>query len=167
MLDDDERPAAVEILDLLHVCQYVWDTSKVFHSHREHQEAFVRERMDRILSGGVAGVIKGLRRMATDRALAGESLQTITRVCGYLKNNSARMKYDEYLSAGYPIATVVIEGGCRHLVKDRMERSGMQWSLAGAQSMLHVRGVHRSEDRTRFYEQRIKTEPNSRHPALA
>ena len=161
-------PAAekVEILDLLHACKYVWDAAKVFHDHREHQEAFARQRMDRLLSGGVAGVIRGLRRMATDQKLADEKLKAINTVCGYLKNNAARMKYDEYLQAGYPIATGVIEGACRYLVKDRMERSGMRWSLQGAQAMLHVRSIHHSHERTDFDKHRILNEQKSLYPTV-
>ena len=49
------------------------------------------------------------------------------------------MRYGEYLAAGYPIATGVIEGACRHVVKDRMERSGMRWTREGAQNLLHLR----------------------------
>ncbi len=162
----EKGPAAekIEILDLLHACKYVWDAAKIFHHHREQQEAFARERMDRLLSGGVAGVIRGLRRMATDRKLTGEKLKTINTVCGYLTNNAARMKYDEYLQAGYPIATGVIEGACRYVVKDRMERSGMRWSLPGAQAMLHVRCIHHSTERTQFYKQRILNEQQSLYP---
>ena len=77
------------------------------------------------------------------------------------------MKYDEYLQAGYPIATGVIEGACRYLVKDRMERSGMRWSLTGAQAMLHVRSIHHSPDRTEFYKQRICHEQSSLYPTIA
>ncbi|MEZ6129199.1 MAG: ISKra4 family transposase [Planctomycetaceae bacterium] len=131
VLETDSADRKVEILDLLHVCQYVWDAAKVFHRHREHQEAFVRERMDRLLSGGVTGVIKGLRRMATDRRLRAEKRKAIDRVCRYFEHNASRMQYGEYLRQGYPIATGVIEGACRQLVKDRMERSGMRWSLQG------------------------------------
>ena len=54
---------------------------------------------------------------------------------------AARMRYDEYLQAGYPIASGVIEGACRHVVKDRMEHGGMRWTLPGAQAMLDVRCV--------------------------
>lgn len=123
-------PAAekVEILDLLPACQYVWDVAKVFHQHRQQQEAFARERMDRLLSGAVAGVVRGVRRMATERKLSGEKLKTINTVYGYLTNNVARMKYDEYLQVGYPIATGVIEGACHYLIKDRMQRNGMRWT---------------------------------------
>ncbi len=154
----------VTVGDLLHACKYVWDAAKIFHHHREQQEAFARERMDRLLSGGVAGVIRGLRRMDTDRKLTGEKLKTINTVCGYLTNNATRMKYDEYLQAGYPIATGVIEGACRYVVKDRMERSGMRWSLPGAQAMLHVRCIHHSTERTQFYKQRILNEQQSLYP---
>ena len=85
-------------------------------------------------------------------------------MCGYFTNNAGRMKYDEYLKAGYPIATGVIEGACRHLVKDRMERSGMRWSVEGAQPMLHIRAIHQSPNRDDFYEVRIKTELQSLYP---
>ena len=61
-------------------------------------------------------------------------------------------------------ATGVIEGACRHLVKDRMERSGMRWSVEGAQPMLHIRAIHQSPDRDDFYEVRIKTELQSLYP---
>ena len=56
--------------------------------------------------------------------------------------NRERMRYDEYLAKGYPIASGVIEGACRHVVKDRMERTGMSWCIPGAQAMLHLRAVY-------------------------
>ena len=74
------------------------------------------------------------------------------------------MRYHEYLSQGYPIATGVIEGACRYLVKDRMERSGMRWSLAGAQPMLHVRAIHQSPNRADFHEVRILNEQTHLYP---
>lgn len=163
-LDSDVSARAVEILDLLHVSQYVWRAAKVFHSRREDQEAFARERLERILSGGVKSVITGLRRMATLQKLMGQSATEIDTVCGYFTNHASRMKYDEYLKAGYPIATGVIEGACRHLVKDRMERSGMRWTIEGAQPMLHLRAVHQSSRRDDFYKVRIATELQSLYP---
>lgn len=109
-LDPDVSLRVLEILDILHVSQYVWKAAKAFHSHREHQEAFARERLERILSGDVKGVIIGLRRMATVHELKGKAATEVETVCGYFTNNSTRMKYHEYLAAGYPIATGVIEG---------------------------------------------------------
>lgn len=163
-LDPDVSARVEEILDIIHVSQYVWRAATVFHSHREHQEAFARERLERILAGELAGVISGLRRMATLRRLRGKARSEIETVCGYFQNNASRMRYDQYLRRGYPIATGIIEGACRHLVKDRMERSGMRWSLPGAQAMLHVRAIHQSPDLSDFHEQRIRTEQTTRDP---
>jgi hypothetical protein len=132
-----------DILDLLHVTPRLWQAAHVF--HREGSEAaaaFVRQRCLRVLQGRVEGVIRGLREMATKHGLSGKPKQTIAQTCAYLEKNRERMQYDVYLAAGYPIASGVIEGACRHLVKDRMERAGMHWTPAGAQAMLDVRSVH-------------------------
>ena len=74
------------------------------------------------------------------------------------ENNRQKMHYDQYLAAGYPIGSGVIEGACRHVVKDRMEQSGMRWTLDGAQSMLHLRSIYLNGDWQAFDEHRIQTE---------
>jgi hypothetical protein len=157
----------IDILDILHASSYVWKAAKAFYSHVEHREAFARDRLLRILYGDVNGVIAGLRQMATKRGLKGNRLKQITTVCGYFAKHAHRMRYDEYLAAGYPIATGVIEGACRHLVKDRMERSGMRWRLAGAQAMLHVRAVYQSAYWDDFHKVRIAREQSTLHPHRA
>jgi len=164
-----EVPAedTIDILDILHVSSYVWRAAKVFYPHRERQEAFARDRLLRILQGEVQGVIAGLRQMATKRRLKGKGREEIATVCGYFEKHAARMHYDEYLAAGYPIATGVIEGACRHLVKDRMERSGMRWRLAGAQPMLHVRAVYQSSYWDHFHQDRMAREQPQLHPHRA
>jgi len=131
----------VDILDIIHVSSYVWKAAKAFYTHHEHQEAFAQDRLLRILQGEVLGVITGMRRMASQRNLKGAVLKAVTTTCNYFANNAARMRYDEYLRAGYPIASGVIEGACRHIIKDRMEQGGMRWTLTGAQAMLNVRAV--------------------------
>ena len=157
----------VDILDILHVSSYVWRAAKVFYPHWEHQEAFARDRLLRILQGDVHGIISGLRQMATKRRLKGKRLAEIATVCGYFEKHAHRMRYDEYLAAGYPIATGVIEGACRHLAKDRMERSGMRWRLAGAQAMLHVRAVYQSSYWDDFHQDRMTREQPQHHPHRA
>lgn len=159
------RPAeVVDILDILHVSSYVWKAAKVFHAHKEHQEAFARERLLRILRGEVEGVVKGLRRMASTYGLEGGDLETVTTVCNYFENNAPRMRYDEYLAAGYPIATGVIEGACRHVIKDRMEQGGMRWTLAGAEAMLNVRAVNASTESEAFQAWRRTDGAERHHP---
>ena len=132
----------VDVLDVIHVSGYVWSAGRALYGKDESSvESFVRDRLLRILQGEAQRVIRGIRRMATDRGLCGQKLKDVKTACNYLENNLARMRYDEYLAAGYPIASGVIEGACRHLVKDRMERSGMRWREPNAGSMLFVRAL--------------------------
>jgi hypothetical protein len=158
------RAQLVEILDVLHASQYVWRAAKVFHTTHEHREAFVRERLLRILRGEVRGVIASLRQMASRRKLRGQSRREISIVCGYFQKHAHRMRYDEYLRQGYPIATGVIEGACRHLVKDRLERSGMRWRLCNAQAMLNVRALFKSSDWQAFHAWRRARNLQQHHP---
>jgi hypothetical protein len=162
-----ETHLVVDILDIIHVSAYVWRAAKVFHTHKEHQEAFAQDRLLRILRGEVSGVVKGLRRMATEHNLCGVKLREIATVCNYFENNAQRMRYDEYLQAGYPIATGVIEGACRHIIKDRMEQSGMRWRLAGAEAMLNVRAVNASSEWENFTKWRQLEEAKRVHPHRA
>lgn len=154
----------VDILDIVHVSGYVWKAAKALYSHREHREAFVQERLLRILRGEVSGVITGLRRMATQQGLRGQALKDVTTTCNYFANNAQRMRYDEYLRAGYPIASGVIEGACRHVIKDRMEHGGMRWTLEGAQAMLDVRCVCASSAWDQFGSWRQAEEAPRLHP---
>ena len=154
----------VDILDILHVSGYVWKAAKAFYSHKEQQEAFAQERLLRILRGDTAGVITGMRRMASQRNLAAEALKTVTTACHYFETNLARMHYDEYLKAGYPIASGVIEGACRHVIKDRMEQGGMRWTLAGAKAMLNVRCILASSESERFSRWRPTDQTKRLHP---
>lgn len=142
----DDLPGAncVDILDILHVASYVWKAAKVLCLSAAEQKEFARERLLRILSGDVAGVIRGLKQLSSRRQLSSEKAADIATVCGYFTAHQNRMKYNEYLAAGYPIATGVIEGACRHLVKDRLERTGMKWVVEGAQAMLTLRSIKAS-----------------------
>ena len=155
----------VEILDLLHVTSYLWDAAYLFHSEGSNEAtAFVRDRTLRILRGEVGYVIGGLRQMATKRNLSAAKRKKLTQICNYLQRNRDRMSYDEYLAAGFPIASGVIEGACRHVVKDRMERAGMRWTIDGAQAILDLRSTSINGQWSAFQTRRIKTETGRLHP---
>jgi hypothetical protein len=168
-----EREAAkqavvvVDILDIVHVSGYVWKAAKALHSHKEHQEAFAQDRLLRILRGEVSGVVTGMRRMARQQCIKGSALKEVTTTCNYFENNICRMRYDDYLKAGYPIASGVIEGACRHVIKDRMEHGGMRWTLEGAQAMLDVRCVCASSEWETFGSWRQAEQAKRVHPYRA
>jgi hypothetical protein len=154
----------VDIVDLLHVTPRLWDAAALFYSRGSRAaEKFVRERVLRILHGDVQAVIRGLRRMGTQK-LAGKKRADLKKICNYFEKNRERMRYDEYLAAGYPIASGVIEGACRHIVKDRMERTGMNWVIAGAQAMLDLRCVYLCEKWDEFIAFRIEKETERLYP---
>lgn len=160
----------VEIVDLLHVASYLWDAAYLFHPEgSDEAAAFVRVRLLRILQGAVGYVIGGLRQMATKRQglknqLSAVKRKTLTTICNYLHRNRHRMRYDEYLAAGFPIASGVIEGACRHLVKDRMERAGMRWTIDGAQAMLDLRSTYINGAWQAFQSHRTHSETKRLYP---
>jgi hypothetical protein len=95
----------------------------------------VRERLLRVLLGAVLLVVWGLRERGTKHGLTGAKQKMLAQVCNCLEKILERMKYDEYLAEGYPIASGGIEGACRHPLKDRLERAGMHWIAGGTQAL--------------------------------
>jgi hypothetical protein len=149
----------VGILDLFHVLERLWDAAYCFHAEGSREaEGFVTARLRMLLEGKVRGVISGLRQMGTKHGLNGAKARALSVVASYLENNQDFMHYEEYLAAGYPIGSGVAEGACRHLVKDRLEQTGMRWTVAGAQAMLHLRATYLNGDWEAFYEYRIQEE---------
>jgi hypothetical protein len=162
------KTSVIDILDLLHVCSYVWKAAHIFYKKASKAALrFAKEYIYRILKGRVWGVIRGLRWKGTHEGLSAKKLEKLEKICGYFENNSHRMAYDEYLAAGYPIASGVIEGACRYVVKDRMERTGMRWVLDGAQSMLGLRCIHLSGYWDDFVRFRIARECERLYPGHA
>jgi hypothetical protein len=154
-----------DILDLLHVTPRLWQAAHVFHTKDSPQaERFVRDRVLRVLQGQTRSVVRGFRRMASTRNLSRSQRADIHRICRYFENNNERMRYDEYLEKGYPIASGVIEGACRHIVKDRLERTGMNWTIPGAQAMLQLRSIYINGQWEEFIKYRIAKETERLHP---
>jgi hypothetical protein len=149
----------IGILDLFHVLERLWLAAYCFHAEgSKAAAAFVSARLRMLLEGKVGYVIGGLRQMLSKHRLSASHKKVLRSVIGYYANNREHMRYDEYLAAGYPIGSGVAEGACRHLVKDRLEQTGMRWALEGAQAMLHLRATYLNGDWEAFYEHRIHTE---------
>jgi len=164
----------IGILDIFHVLERLWDAAYCFHAEGSREaEGFVTARLRLLLEGKVKGVISGLRQMGTKHGLRGSKARTLAVVANYLERNQDFMRYDAYLAAGYPIGSGVAEGACRHLVKDRLEQTGMRWTVAGAQAMLHLRATYLNGDWEGFHAYRIQQEqrglyqPQDQEPQLA
>jgi hypothetical protein len=149
------------ILDLFHVMERLWKVAWCFFdeaTQKREAHQWVEERLRRLLEGKVESVVRGLRYQSTQRGLRGSKRKTVRDAAEYFERNRGRMKYDEYLVLGYPIGSGVVEGACRHLVKDRMERTGMRWTPSGAQAMLDLRATYLNGDWNAFWEYHVDHE---------
>ena len=152
-------PEAVGVLDLFHVLERLWAVAHCFHKEgSDESKEFVEQRLRDLLQGRVGYVISGLRRRLKAEKLSGRRRKVVASALEYLGNNKEHMRYDEYLARGYPIGSGVAEGACRHLVKDRMEQTGMRWTVVGAQAMLHVRALYLNDQWEEFLEDRVERE---------
>lgn len=132
-----------------------------------HPEDEASHRLQMLLEGKVGYVIGGLRRRYNTHRLKGEKRRRVAAAITYYENNREHMRYDEYLQAGYPIGSGVAEGACRHLVRDRMERTGIRWTVAGAQAMLHLRALYLNGRWDGFIDHHIQTEQTRQHRKTA
>jgi len=158
-------PTVICILDIFHVIERLWNAAHVFHREGSAEaKAFVTQRLRMLLEGKVGGVIGGLRQMMQKHRLSASKRRALETVIGYFENNRDHMLYDKYLAAGYPIGSGVAEGACRHLVKDRMEQTGMRWTVQGAQALLSLRAIYLNGDWQSFVTHRIEKEQKSHYP---
>ena len=135
------------ILDLIHVLDRVWTAAHVFQPEGSAEaEVYAKLIASRILEGGVSQVVKGLRQTVTKRGLTGSDKKNLLAVANYFHNNTRYMRYHQYLAAGYPIASGPVEGACKNLIRDRMERSGMRWTPAMAEAIVKLRSLYLSGD---------------------
>ena len=101
------------------------------------------------------------------QTLSGSRRKVLASAIEYMENNRDHMRYDKYLAAGYPIGSGVAEGACRHLVKDRMEQTGMRWTVEGAQAMLHVRALYLNDQWEDFLAFRVVQEQSRLYGKIA
>jgi hypothetical protein len=148
---------ATLILDLAHVLEKLWTAAHVFHEEGsvEAQE-FVRTRALRVLQSQVGQIVKGLRSMVTKRSISGAKRNTLLNQAKYLYKNRTRMRYDLYMKKGLPIASGSVEGACKNLIKDRMERSGMRWTTRMAEAMVKMRALYLSGDFGEYWNYHIE-----------
>lgn len=135
------------VLDFIHVAQYVWGAAKaLLPADEAEQRDWVSDKLGRILTGDSSTAAAAMRRSATMRGLSANDRKPIDTCADYLLKYGAYLRYDIALGEGLPIATGVIEGACRHLVKDRMAITGARWGLETAEAVLRLRALAKSGD---------------------
>jgi hypothetical protein len=140
------------ILDFIHADEYLWKAANALLGETAPERtAWVEARTLQMLSGQITPLIVDLNEIAAHPQTSPTARKTLLCVAAYYARNQAYMQYDQYLASGWPIASGVIEGACRHLVKDRCELSGMRWTQAGAEALLRLRSVAENGDWESFH----------------
>lgn len=152
------------VLDFIHVAEYLWKAAYCFTAEGSCEaEAWVTERLAEVLRGKSSHVAAGITRSATRRDLPKAKRAAADKCAAYLLANRSLLRYDEALAAGLPIATGVIEGACRHLVKDRMDITGARWSLDGAEAVLCLRALRSCGDFDSYWRFHLARERERNH----
>jgi hypothetical protein len=161
----EKRDVQVHIvIDFVHVAEYVWAAARVFHRDRpDEADAWVRDKLAAILDGDANRVAAGIRRRATRERLRGGDRKTVDATAAYLADKPACLRYDHALAHGWPIATGVVEGACRHLVGDRLGITGARWGLAGADAVLLLRAVHSNGHLDQYWTFHLQQEHRRNH----
>jgi hypothetical protein len=153
------------VLDIVHVLEYLWRAAYAFCAEGTSEaETWVENRLLALLSGRPAGEIaRSLRTMIVRHGLDARAAKPVVKCASYLVKNARWLHYDRALADGLPIATGVIEGACRHLVQDRMGRTGARWSLTGAEATLRLRALRASGDFDDYWQFHLAKEYERTH----
>jgi len=140
------------VLDIIHAVEYLWKAGTALYGETDpYRAVWVEAQTLHLLSGHTEQVIQLLEDKAATLPPNAQAARALRGVANYFRRNLSYMDYAEYLRRGWPIGTGVIEGTCRHLVKDRMELSGMHWTIAGAGALLALRAVNENGDWEDFH----------------
>ena len=152
-------PLAVPILDLFHVMEYLWLAAHCFHREASLEaEHWVQRHLEMLLENKVDSVRGLLKREMNKETLSKTKLGHLAKVHKFFTTNRERMRYGDYIAAGYPIGSGVIEGACKHVIGDRMCGAGMRWEFEGAQPMLDLRVTKLNDEWDEFIKYRIQAE---------
>ncbi len=141
---EQHLPGFTLVLDFVHASQYLWKAANALFGELSPQRNPWVE--GQVLSGHTDQVIANLQSLAHKPRRSQAKTKALTSAANYFQRNRPYMDYDAYLAQGWPIASGVIEGACRHFVKDRCELSGMRWTQDGVENLLRLRAVAENGD---------------------
>ncbi len=152
------------VVDFIHVLEYLWRAAWNFYPEGDPDaETWVNNKALAILSGQASTVAAAIRRKATCLGLPAAQRVNADRCAAYLLNKRGYLDYPTALANGWPIATGIVEGACRHLVKDRMDITGARWGLHGAEAVLKLRAIHANGDFPDYWAHHVAQERRRVH----
>ncbi|MDA8185881.1 MAG: ISKra4 family transposase [Actinomycetota bacterium] len=154
------------VVDFVHVMEYLWSAAWSFFDEGDPAaEAWVADKATAILEAKASTVAASIRRKATRLHLDPAARTNADRCSDYLLAKAPYLRYDQALAQGWPIATGVIEGAVRHLVKDRLDLTGSRWGLKGAEAVLKLRALRTNGDFDEYFAFHLDKERQRVHAA--
>jgi hypothetical protein len=152
------------LVDFIHVLEYLWKAAWcLFPQADPAAEVWVATQATKILGGNATTVAAAIRRHATRAGLTTPRRKNADRCADYLTTKAPYPRYDQALANGWPIATGIIEGACRHLIKDRMDITGARWNLPGAEAILKLRALISNGDFNHYWTYHLTHEHHRNH----
>jgi hypothetical protein len=152
------------VVDFVHVLQYLWNAAGCLYPDNDpNAQEWVHRQATRVLDGHARKVAGVIRRIATNARLDPARRKPADDAAAYLTNKAPYLDYPTALKEGWPIATGIIEGACRHLVKDRMDITGARWGLVGAEAILKLRAIKCNGDFDTYWHYHLTQEHHHVH----
>ena len=140
-LADQQFPGAVQIVDLYHARQHLWELARTLHPNNPmSQKAWMKVHQKRLLDKGkIEKLVLSLRSSESSNA---EVLERIRTEADYFERNAKRMRYPKFRRQHLFVGSGVIEAGCRTVIGCRLKNSGMFWTVRGANAIIALRCCH-------------------------
>ncbi|MCP4346806.1 MAG: ISKra4 family transposase [Desulfobacterales bacterium] len=159
--------AITYVLDIIHVPGYLWKAACVFHKEAGRDaEQWVSTQLLLLLQGRLRQVADTISQAVITHQIPEDKRTAADKCAEYLLKYKKMLRYDRYPARGLPIASGVIEGACRHLVKDRMDRTGARWRLEGGEAVLRLRALYVSGDFEEYWDFHLKCEHERNHATI-
>ena len=137
-IGDEQFPDAIQIVDLFHALEYLWDVGKLVYGTGEVVSRWFEIQKDELKEGDVEKVIAAIKRLKTPNQSVPVQ-EEIEGTVHYFETNRDRMKYAEWIKEGLFVGSGVIEAGCKTIVGRRLKQSGMRWTVKGANEIIALR----------------------------
>ena len=136
-LADPAFPGAVQIVDLYHARQHLWDLARRLHPNdSSRQKQWMLRHQPKLDDGKIEALVRFLRLLHPDSPELREAIQ---KEAAYFENNAARMRYPEFRRQHLFVGSGIIEAGCRTVIGSRLKQSGMFWTVRGANAIIALR----------------------------
>jgi hypothetical protein len=152
------------VIDFVHVLEYLWKAAwTFFYPGDPDAETWVADQARTILTGRAVDAAATIRHQADEAGFRGSERTGADEAAAYLIRKAPYLTYATALASGWQIATGIIEGAARFLIKDRMDITGARWSTPGAQAVLRLRTVIANGDFDEYWQWHQQQELRRNH----